>query len=195
MSKMKLNEGPLVVWVDIETTGLSEKDGLPLELGFLITTIDLEPVAGFSRIIQWGNLDWWTDDDEKHHISEYVTDMHKASGLYAEYVEGRGDQLAVVEEAAIAFLASQDALMYPMAGSNVANFDRRWIAEFMPDLNDAFHYRNQDVSSVKEMCRRWNPEVYTKLPPKDEKHRVIPDCYETINEFRFYRDNFLFTTR
>lgn len=186
---MKLNVGDLVVWVDIETTGLDEKKGLPLELGILITNTDLEKVAQFSRIIQWGLLDWSSK------IDSFVTSMHEASGLKAEYDDGLGHQNPVVEEEAIAFLEAHDALKYPMAGSNVANFDRRWIAEFMPALNDAFHYRNQDISSIKETCRRWNPEVYAKLPPKSEKHRVIPDCLDTVEEFRFYRDNFLFTTR
>lgn len=195
MSTMNVNEGDLVVWVDIETTGLVVKDGLPLELGILITDLDLKPIAGYSRLIQWGKLDWWTDDEEMHYVSEYVTKMHEASGLRQEYDAGVGQPAGLVERQAITFLESHHAIRYPMAGSNVANFDRLWIAEYFPGLNDAFHYRNQDISSAKEMCRRWNPEVYAKLPDKVEKHRVIPDCLDTVEEFRFYRDSFLFTTR
>ncbi len=189
MSKMKLSDAELVVWVDLETTGLDPKDGLPLEAGILVTDLELQPIAAMDSVIQWGTLDW----DGK--IDPFVRTMHEASGLRKEYDHGAGKDIHAVEQMLMRFLADQGATMLPMAGSNVANFDRKWLAEFMPGLNELFHYRNIDVSSIKEACRLWNPEVYAKLPPTIESHRTIQDCRDTVTEFSFYRDNFLWVTR
>lgn len=186
---MKMSDAELMVLVDLETTGLDEKDGLPLEAGILIVDLDLNVIAAEQHIIQWGKLDW----DKS--VSEFVRNMHDASGLRKEYDAGAGHDVAAVEGKLIQFLIKHGATSLPMAGSNVANFDRLWLREYLPDLNDHFHYRNQDVSSLKEFCRVWNPEVYAKLPPKEEAHRPIADCMATLDEFKFYRDNFLFTTR
>lgn len=186
---MKMNDAELMVLVDLETTGLDEKSGLPLEVGILIVDLDLNEVASISRIIQWGRLDWDVS------VEKFVRDMHEASGLRKEYDAGAGLTIQYAEGDLVWFLEEHNATSLPMAGSNVANFDRVWLREYMPTLNNLFHYRNQDISSVKELCRVWNPEVYAKLPPKVEKHRVISDCRATVDEFKFYRDNFLFTTR
>lgn len=186
---MKLNNAELMVLVDLETTGLDEKNGLPIEAGILIVDLDLNEVASCETVIQWGRIDW---DGQ---VDEFVRNMHDANGLRKEYDAGAGVPIKVADALFREFLAQHNAEALPMAGSNVANFDRAWLREFMPGLNDVFHYRNQDISTVKELCRVWNPEVYAKLPPKEEAHRVISDCRATVDEFRFYRDNFLFTTR
>lgn len=184
-----MNDAELMVLVDLETTGLDEKEGLPIEAGILIVDLDLKVVAAEEHVIQWGRLDW------DNAVGDFVRNMHEASGLRKEYDTGAGYDVRTVEEKLVKFLARYGADRLPMAGSNVANFDRAWLREFMPYLNDRFHYRNQDVSSLKEFCRVWNPKVYSKLPPKEEAHRPIADCMATLEEFRFYRDNFLFTTR
>jgi len=188
MGKKKLSDAPLMVWVDLETTGLEEKAGLPLEAGVLITDLELNEIAAAQYMIQWGKLDWDSYDP-------FVRAMHEASGLRAEYDAGAGLAISDVENLLCAFLRTHDATDLPMAGSNVANFDRAWVREFMPTFNDTFHYRNVDVSSIKEACRLYNPEVYAKLPPKLETHRTVQDCRDTVSEFSFYRDNFLWTTR
>jgi oligoribonuclease len=174
--------------VDIETTGLDARDDLLLEVGLMIVTLDFKPVAMYSEIVRQPNVNW---DD----CSDVVQKMHLKSGLMKLIDGGAGEDLDDIEAGLIDWyeqLFGNEKV--PLVGSSV-HFDRGFFAENFVDFIDLVSYRNIDWSSVKELCRRYNPEVYEKLPPKSEKHRAIPDLQDTIGEARFYLDNFLIATR
>lgn len=180
------------VWVDLETMGLDpEKDPI-VEMGFRITDIDLNTIDDFEVQI-------WTSpyfDQCRENAIQYVKDMHKQSGIYTD-----GPHLstgAVTPEIALG-----EALDWlrghgiqktePLCGSSV-QFDRSMLHEQYPDVEALFSYRNIDISTVKELCRRLNPDVYERLEevaPAKKLHRVLSDLDDTISEFRFYRDEFL----
>jgi oligoribonuclease len=176
------------VFVDLETTGLAPDTQVPLELGILLTN-------------RWGGVidesSWliWDDGWEEAIESSIslVKEMHQKSGLW-EALRFFDDvtPLINVEDEACAWLADHGAMNFPMAGNNVP-YDRAFLASWMPKLEDSFHYRNIDVSTLKELCRNLNPTVFAKAPAKVEKHRVIPDLYETLAEYKFYVENFLWT--
>jgi oligoribonuclease len=172
--------------VDIETTGLDAREESILEVGFMVTTLDFKPVAIFSRIIAQ-DVDWSS-------CNKLVRDMHEKSGLRKLLDDGAGDELEDVESELIDWyddLFGDEKV--PLVGSSV-HFDRGFFAEHFVDFIDRVSYRNIDWSTVKELCRRYNPEVYTKLPDKKERHRAIADIEDTIGEAAFYVENFLFTT-
>lgn len=174
---------------DLETTGLDPADNLILEVGFVVTTLDFKPVAMFSDLVKPDHqIDW----SQLHHA---VQEMHSTNGLADAIDAGKGLDLDDVESGLVDWYRSLfgDAKV-PLVGSSVG-FDKSFIKEHFIDFPDMIHYRVIDFSSVKELCRRYNPEVYAKLPEKREVHRSIPDLDDTINEARFYVDNFLHTTR
>ena len=95
-----------------------------------------------------------------------------------------------VERAALAFLAEHvPAKASPMCGNSICQ-DRRFLARWMPALEDWFHYRNLDVSTLKELCRRWKPELMKGIP-KEGKHEALADVYESIDELKYYREHFI----
>jgi oligoribonuclease len=192
-----------MVWVDIETTGLNPLTEIILEVGFRITDAkNLDTLDEFD-ILVW-EPGFYTKKVEAVLEStdpavRYVADMHRKSGLW-DAAEREGFTMADAEAQLVDWLASHgvhaDVPMKerdPLCGSSL-HFDRGFLAETFPQVEAAFHYRNIDISTIKELCRRFNRPVYDKLDEystKQEKHRVMPDLDDTIGEFRFYRDNFL----
>lgn len=182
-----------LVWCDTETMGL-DPIGCPIvEIGFQITDLDLNPIDDFQTTI-------WSSpySDTKLVIllaqDEYVYDMHVTSGLWEE-AQSAGISQKTALDRAIDFLERHGiSTDDPLCGSSV-QFDRLMLAAQYPSIEALFSYRNIDTSTVKELCRRYNPRVYDGLEASTDLkklHRVLPDLEDTINEFAFYRDNFLF---
>lgn len=182
---------PYLVWVDIETFGLDEGKDPILELGIRLTDFELNTVADRS----W--LCWEEGHDERFRqvtvgedeSSKFICDLHTKNSLFSEAIR-KGLLLEDASLEASFFLEHWNAKNQPMAGSSV-QMDRSFIMHQMPILGKSFHYRNIDVSTVKELCRRYNPAVYNKLPKMETDHRVHTCLDGTIEEFRFYTEEFL----
>lgn len=194
------------VWADIETTGLLPMSEDVLEVGFRITDMDLNTLDEFDVLIwepgfydrKLKNLRYAAESGDKG--AEYVLEMHNKSGLW-DLARTEGMTLEDGEREILAWLASHGmnptvpmGERDPICGNSI-QFDRGFLVEAFPGVLDCFSYRNVDVSTLKELCRRLNPSVYARLgeyAPRQEKHRALADLDDSIAEFRFYRDNFLF---
>lgn len=173
--------GP-IAWIDLETTGLDRDQDLVLEVAVVITDAELNEVASFSEVVH---------QDRALAVSmmdEVVLRMHTRSGLLADLaVTSSESGIVEIEQRLLEFVAEHDALGAPVAGSNIG-FDRGFLEIWMPTLNEhTLHYRSIDVSTVKELARRWAPEVYASAPPKSKRHRAFDDIRESIAELRHYR--------
>lgn len=171
-----------IVWVDCEMTGLDlGKDAL-VEIAVIVTEADLTELdEGLSLVIrpeQMALLD---------SMEDVVTDMHTSSGLLAEIPHGV--PLAEAEAAVLQYIKGHvpEARRAPLAGSSVY-VDRGFLARDMPALDAHLHYRLIDVSTIKELSRRWYPRVYFNAPEKKGNHRALGDIRESIAELRYYRD-------
>ena len=168
------------VVVDIETTGLKPEYDEILEIGVVLCNNDLEVLTQFQSVVHF---------PYKLH-DPIVAEMHEKSGLYEECKSEDAPSLYSVETQIIQFLDENDATGLPMTGSSV-HFDRSFLKEDCPDLEKLFHYRNVDVSTVKNLCEKWNEGAFNGRPEGDKLHRVIPDCLDTIAELKYYRTTFL----
>ena len=170
-----------LVWIDLEMTGLDPARDKILEIATLVTDSNLNvlkeaPTFFISQpnsIIE--NMDEW---NSKHHSDSGLLDLIRKKGVQEEYAEAR-----VIESIAPYINPG----VSPLCGNSIWQ-DRRFLERYMPELNKVFHYRNVDVSSIKELVRRWFPEVAIKLK-KNEAHRALEDIKESIMELRYYRDN------
>lgn len=186
---MTLSDNRLV-WCDIETTGLKPQQGVVLEIGFVITDLDLNWLDRYDVLV-WDEQYYPQYWDE---AIDYVKNMHLDSGLYIEATKA-GKKPAQVEIEMQDWLEGHKISKEdPLCGSTI-RFDREWLAAHFPQAEGLFSHRVIDNSSVKELCRRYNPEIYEKMAEETKPlklHRVIPDLEDTIKEFEYYRDNFLF---
>lgn len=184
----------MFVWVDTENFGLTPNTDPIIELGIRITDIDLNTIAYKSWTI-WDQMcenrltKMHQDVAGGNKDALYVFNMHSDNLLFAE-CRRNGMMPGFVTSEAIKFLEQQEATYQPMCGSSI-QFDRSLLKVWLPNLEANFHYRNIDVSTVKELCRRMNPRVFEHAPIGDSNHRVINclDC--TIKEFRYYQEEFL----
>lgn len=170
-----------IVWIDCEMTGLDLAHDALIEIAAIVTDSQLKPLdEGIDIIIA-------PPPGALEHMNEVVHDMHTTSGLLDELAEG-----TTLTE------ATADVMQYvkhhvpqpgkaPLAGNSVGT-DRTFIARDMPELNDYLHYRIIDVSSVKELARRWYPRVYFASPKKNGGHRALADIRESILELNYYRE-------
>ncbi|HEU0224260.1 MAG TPA: oligoribonuclease [Steroidobacteraceae bacterium] len=168
-----------LIWIDLEMTGLVPDSDRIIEIATVVTDADLQVVAEGPVIAVrqaeavLGAMDEWN------------TRTHGASGLTAR-VRASGHDEASAERETLAFLAAHaDAGRSPMCGNSVCQ-DRRFLARWMPALERWFHYRNLDVSTVKELARRWAPEVLAGVA-KESRHTALADIHESIAELRHYR--------
>lgn len=172
-----------LVWLDMEMTGLDPDRDRVIELAMVITNSQLEVIAESAvwAVHQDDALLTAMDDwNKKTHGKSGLIDRVKASPL-AE---------AEVEAQALDFLKRHVPQgKSPLCGNSICQ-DRRFMARHMPKLEAWFHYRNLDVSTLKELCKRWTPEV-AKGVKKGGKHEALADIYESIEELRYYRANFL----
>ena len=172
-----------LIWIDLEMTGLKPDTDRIIELAIVITDEQLEPVAeGPVRVVHQGD-----------HVLEGMDSWNKAthgrSGLIAK-VRASSLSEADVEAEMIDFLSAYvPSGASPMCGNSVCQ-DRRFLARYMPQLEAYFHYRNLDVSTLKELARRWKPQLMSGLV-KQGKHEALADIYESIEELRYYREHLL----
>jgi len=172
-----------LIWIDLEMTGLVPDRDRVIEMAMVVTDAALEPVA-VSPV--------WVvhqDDATLAAMDAWNQGTHGRSGLI-DRVRASTASEADAEAAALAFLREHvPAKASPMCGNSICQ-DRRFLARWMPALEDHFHYRNLDVSTLKELVRRWKPELL-KGVPKEGKHEALADVYESIEELRYYREHFL----
>ena len=170
-----------LVWIDCEMTGLDLGADALIEVAALVTDFELNVLGeGVDVIIK-------PSQEALDQMVEFVRDMHEKSGLLEE-LDG-GTTLADAEEQVLAYIREHcpDGSRPPLAGNTVAT-DRSFLARDMPDLETFLHYRIVDVSSIKELSRRWYPRAYFAAPTKRGNHRALADIQESIEELRYYRE-------
>jgi oligoribonuclease len=171
----------MLAWIDLEMTGLDPSRHTIVEIAVLITDDDLSIVEEGPDLIVHATA------SQLEHMDETVRAMHTRSGLLAE-VEASTLSLADAGAQALAFLQKHIAepSTVPLAGNSIGT-DRRFLATQLPEVEDFLHYRSVDVSTVKELCRRWFPEVYKGAPTKKGGHRALQDIRESVEELAYYR--------
>jgi oligoribonuclease len=170
-----------LVWIDCEMTGLDLRSDKLIEIAVLITDADLNILGdGVDVVIH-------ADDAALSSMIDVVTEMHTHSGLIEE-VRASTVDLATAETMVLDYIRRhvKQAKTAPLAGNSIAT-DRGFIARDMPALDSFLHYRMIDVSSIKELCRRWYPRIYYGQPAKGLAHRALADIHESIRELRYYR--------
>ncbi len=170
-----------LVWIDCEMTGLDLSKDLLIEIAVLVTDADLNILGdGLDVVIH-------APDEALDAMIPVVTDMHTRSGLIEE-VRASTVDLPTAEEMVLDYIRGhvKQAKMAPLAGNSIAT-DRGFIARDMARLDEYLHYRMIDVSSIKELCRRWYPRIYFGQPEKGLAHRALADIHESIRELKYYR--------
>jgi oligoribonuclease len=161
-------------------TGLDPERDCLVEVAVVITNDELEVLdEGLDIVIK-------PRPDSLANMNDFVRNMHTTSGLINEFEEGL--DLAEAEQVVLEYIKRfvPDAKTAPLAGNTIGT-DRMFINRYMPALDSHLHYRNIDVSSVKELSRRWYPRVYFNMPKKDGGHRALADILESIKELQYYR--------
>lgn len=169
-----------LVWIDCEMTGLDLEVDELVEIAVVITDYDLNPVdAGLDIVIR-------PDASALESMGDFVRAMHTDSGLIEEIPNGVSVAEAEYEVLEYVLKHVPDEQKAPLAGNSIGT-DRAFIAKFMPRLDAHLHYRNVDVSSIKELAKRWYPRAYFNAPSKDGGHRALADILESIRELQYYR--------
>ena len=174
------HDAPLV-WLDLEMTGLEVARHVVVEIALLATNDDLEPLdEGIDMVVH-------QPPDTLDRMDDFVRTMHTSSGLLTE-IEASTLSLEDAQHAALEYVRRHvpDARTAPLCGNSIG-VDRRFMHAYLPELDEYLHYRSIDVSSLKELCRRWYPDAYRKRPAKQEAHRALGDVHESIAELRYYR--------
>ncbi|CAL7946527.1 unnamed protein product [Xylocopa violacea] len=179
---MEYSNRNCIVWIDMELTGLDiEKDTI-LEIACVITDQNLKMVGKeFNTVIN-------QPDAILKNMNEWNTNSHNKSGLVQE---SRSSKISLkdAEQLLLSFLKQYISKnVCPLSG-NTVYMDRIFLIKHMPLVNDYLHYRIIDVSSIKELVRRWNPQVYANQPKKQLCHRALADIRESIEELRYYKEN------
>lgn len=179
-----------MVWVDVETNGLDPEYNYLLEVCVAVTTVNFEILGSLSCIIKH----LVTVPQIQEMSPPAVLQMHKESGLWDQIPE-RGVSHFEAQESLLTFLSKYVGPgEAPMCGSTIG-FDRAFLKRWMPELEKYFHYRSIDVSTVKELARRWNKPAFEKRPDEKLKaHRAFSDIKASIEELHYYRRTFFHTT-
>lgn len=170
-----------LVWIDCEMTGLDLRSDRLIEIAALVTDAELNVLGdGVDVVIH-------TDDAALAGMVEVVARMHSKSGL-TEEVRASTIDLETAQGMVLDYIRGhvKAPKTAPLAGNSIAT-DRGFLARDMPVLDEYLHYRMIDVSSIKELCRRWYPRVYYGQPEKGLAHRALADIHESIRELRYYR--------
>jgi oligoribonuclease len=186
-SKNGKNDSPNLIWVDCEMTGLDINSDALVEIAVLVTDAQLNVLGeGIDLVIK-------CSQEKLDGMNDFVREMHTSSGLITEI--SNGVTAAEAESAILEYLSkyAPDAGKSPLAGNSVY-VDRAFIARDLPALNAYLHYRTVDVSSIKELARRWYPRVYFAAPKKTGNHRALGDIRDSIDELDYYRANIFIPT-
>jgi len=177
----------MLAWMDLEMTGLDPERNVIVEIATIVTDDDLNIVAEGPDLVLGATPEQLAD------MEEVVRRMHTSSGLLTAITRST----VTVDEAAAATIEFLKAHIVapgsvPLCGNSIA-MDRRFLRRYAPELDDYFHYRTIDVSTVKELCKRWYREQYTARPQKLTAHRALDDIRESVAEMVYYREQ-LFRT-
>ena len=178
---MSGTDGDRLVWIDCEMTGLDLEVDQLVEIAVVVTDFELNVLdEGFQIVIK-------PDASALEHMNDFVTEMHRTSGLLEEIPSGVS--VAEAEFQALEYIQRFVPVegKAPLAGNTIGT-DRMFLARYMPRIDRWLHYRNVDVSSIKELSRRWYPRVYFNAPEKHGGHRALADILESIRELRYYRE-------
>jgi oligoribonuclease len=169
-----------LVWIDCEMTGLDLSIDELVEVAVVVTDFDLNLLdPGFTIVIK-------PDDSALANMNEFVRNMHATSGL--DQLIPNGVSLAEAEFEVLEYILKfvPNELKAPIAGNTIGT-DRMFLAKYMPRVDAHLHYRSVDVSSIKELARRWFPPIYFHAPAKDGGHRALADILESVRELEYYR--------
>lgn len=177
-----MNIPEYLVWIDCEMTGLNPDTECLVEIAAVITDTELNVMdEGIDLVIKprAGTVEA---------MGDYVRKMHTDSGLIDEFEDGL--ELEDAEAQVLEYIKKYipTAKTTPLAGNTIST-DRLFISKFMPKLDDHLHYRNIDVSTIKELAKRWYPRAYFQAPKKDGGHRALADILESIEELKYYRQS------
>ena len=171
----------MLVWLDLEMTGLDPNRHTIVEIATLVTDDELEIVAEGPDLVVHHPPEVLAEMDD------VVRAMHERSGLLDDIV-GSTLTLAEAGQATLDFIRSHvpNVRTAPLCGNSIGT-DRRFLAAHLPDIENHLHYRSIDVSTIKELCRRWYPAAYTAAPVKAGAHRALGDIRESVAELKYYR--------
>lgn len=174
----------MLVWMDLEMTGLEPARHVIVEIATIVTDDQLEIVAeGPDLVIH-------ADNAQLGEMDDFVTDMHTKSGLLKQ-ISLSSTGLEEAKEATLHFIMEhvKKPRSVPLCGNSIGT-DRRFLDAYMPEIENFLHYRSIDVSTAKELARRWNPAVLKGIPKKETSHRALDDIRESIAELRHYKEHF-----
>ena len=173
----------MLVWMDLEMTGLDHTSDVIVEIATLITDDELNIVA------EGPDLVVHADDAALDGMDPFVVNMHTKSGLL-EQIKGSTISLADAGAQTLAFIQEHvpEARSVPLCGNSIGT-DRRFLAAALPEIEEYLHYRSIDVSSVKELVKRWYPELDAKRPRGHGSHRALDDIRESVKELAYYREH------
>jgi oligoribonuclease len=174
-----------LVWLDLEMTGLDVARHAIVEIAVLVTDSDLQPLDdGIDIVVH-------QPAEVLDRMDDFVRRMHEKSGLLME-IGASPVSLTDAGARALAYVRTHVPKpgVAPLCGNSIG-VDRRFLDRQLPELDTYLHYRSIDVSSLKELCRRWYPEAYRLRPSKAEAHRALDDVRESIAELRYYRETIL----
>jgi oligoribonuclease len=173
----------VLVWVDLEMTGLDVKSDEIVEIAVVVTDAFLNVIDdGISIIVK-------PSKDSLDSMGDFVFNMHKKSVLLPKI--HAGVSIEHEEREVLQYLKSLvPASIKPVLAGNTISSDRKFIEKYMPRFDAYLHYRMIDVSSIKELCKRLNPVVFNSRPVKQGDHRALGDIFESIDELTYYKDNF-----
>lgn len=172
----------MLAWMDLEMTGLDPTSDVIVEIATLITDDNLELVAkGPDLVVS-------APPEALASMQDVVVEMHTSSGLLEE-IKASELSLEAAGKMTLAFLKEHidKPRTVPLCGNSIG-VDRRFLAAQLPEVENFLHYRSIDVSTIKELARRWHPAVYQSAPEKAKGHRALDDIIESLNELRHYRD-------
>lgn len=174
----------MLAWIDLEMTGLDTATNVIVEIATLLTDDNLEIIA------EGPDLVVYQPPEALAFMDEVVVKMHTRSGLLPE-IEASTISLQEANDATMAFLREHidEPRTVPLCGNSIGT-DRRFLATYMPEIENFLHYRSVDVSTLKELIKRWNPTLLKDAPRKAEGHRALDDIRESVLELRYYRDTF-----
>jgi len=172
----------MLVWMDLEMTGLDATRDVIVEIATIVTDDELRIVA------EGPDLVVHQDETALAVMDPFVVEMHTRSGLL-QAIRDSTISLETAGAATLAFIKQHVPVQgtVPLCGNSIG-MDRRFLTAYLPDIENWLHYRSIDVSSVKELVRRWYPQVKNDLPHKQGSHRALDDIRASINELQFYRD-------
>ncbi|MCH1512105.1 MAG: oligoribonuclease [Acidimicrobiales bacterium] len=173
----------MLAWIDLEMTGLDPERHVIVEIATLITDDDLNLIAeGPDLVIH-------TNEKQLERMDSIVVEMHTRSGLLEE-IKTSTVTLEAAGEETLSFLKEHipKEKTVPLCGNSIGT-DRRFLAKWLPEIEDYLHYRSVDVTSIKELGKRWYPEIVASAPDKNNGHRAMDDIKASLVELQFYRSN------